>query len=103
MGASTSLPLCNHTNWKKYVNIAINLPNTEQKDIINQTGCLVPCTYREYKVVQEPVRRPIQKRKKMFRFKIRMASTELRREKEAYVYPAISFIGTRRVIGIIPR
>ena len=63
--ASISLPLCNDTNWKKYANIAINLPNTEQKDIINQTGCLVPCTYREYKVVQEPVRRPIQKRKKM--------------------------------------
>ena len=56
--ASTSLPMCDHNNWQKYSNLAINLLNTEQKDIINQTGCLVPCTYREYKLVQEPVRRP---------------------------------------------
>ena len=37
--ASTSLPLCVGKNWKKYSGLAIKLLSTEQKIIVNMTGC----------------------------------------------------------------
>ena len=37
--ASTSLPLCVGKNWKKYADFAIQMISTEQKIIVNVTGC----------------------------------------------------------------
>ena len=56
--ASMLLPLCNFGESRKYFNLANQVLAAEQKSIINQTGCLVPCTYREYKLVREPTQEP---------------------------------------------
>ena len=37
--ASTSLPLCVGKNWKKYSDLIMTLLSTEQKIIVNMTGC----------------------------------------------------------------
>ena len=57
--ASKALPLCSSKTFKKYWGIFKTLLlDSEQKTIINRTGCLVPCTYREYKYVQNPLTDP---------------------------------------------
>ena len=37
--ASKSLPLCVGKNWRHYSELAIKLVSTEQKIIVNVTGC----------------------------------------------------------------
>ena len=56
--ASTSLPMCNYTTGQEYYDMVYNLTNSEPRVIINKTGCLIPCKYREYKVVGNPFHVP---------------------------------------------
>ena len=64
----------------------------EQELIMKETGCLKPCKYREYLSagVTSKLENFTQNGKYCVQYYI--ASTVLDRKKEAYVYPAISYI-----------
>ena len=58
-----------------------------QNDLINITGCSLPCRYREFKVVGNPVESDT-----FFGFSLIFAKTEEVEEKEALVYEFMSFV-----------
>ena len=50
-----SLPVCDNTGQlAEHESLDWGLYNYEKKVVINSTGCKIPCTYSEYKVVGEP-------------------------------------------------
>ena len=60
--APKSLPICYKENMKKYFWIASKfLLQSELREVISGTGCLVPCIYREYKLARKPLREPLNK------------------------------------------
>ena len=57
--ASKALPLCNLQTFKNYWKILEDLLlKSEQKNVIKSTGCLVPCKYKEYQFVKDPLTDP---------------------------------------------
>ena len=66
---------------------------SEQKYIIQVTGCFPPCTYREYQAVGAPLKIKQQNENKtVFQLGFYFARTDLKTEKEILVYPLMSFI-----------
>ena len=59
--ASASMPICDDINKFKYLDNVVQkyLFKSELRDVINGTGCLVPCIYREYKHARKPWRESI--------------------------------------------
>ena len=59
--APASMPICDSINKYKYLNSVIQkyLFKSELRDVINGTGCIIPCIYREYKRARKPLREPI--------------------------------------------
>ena len=52
----TSIPVCDTLEKNiKHEQLDWKFFNHEKKVIINNTKCLVPCNYLEYKVVGEPI------------------------------------------------
>ena len=50
-----STPVCNNSrDWKKYQELEGLLFSVQQKIIMNRTGCLIPCKYREYHIEDVP-------------------------------------------------
>jgi len=94
----TSIPVCDtleknseheQLDWKFF--------NYEQKIVINSTKCLIPCNYKEYKVVGEPQGGSstvfgTQGSQGYFHFGFNFASTDIGKQKEDLVYPPVSFI-----------
>ena len=54
----SSLPMCNLEELGIYNDLEYHIWCSEKKTVINRTGCLTPCTFREYKVVGEPQKVP---------------------------------------------
>ena len=53
------IPVCQTVkNIIKHIEIEEEIIASEKKIIINKTGCLVPCKYREYHVLRDPIRAP---------------------------------------------
>ena len=60
--APSSLPICYKENMTKYWDFAYRLLlQSELRNVINETGCLVPCIYREYMLDRKPLREHINK------------------------------------------
>ena len=59
-----------------------------QDDLIKITGCSLPCRYKEFKIVGNPV----EVDNNSFGFSLMFAKSEEVEEKEAYVYEFMSFV-----------
>ena len=57
-------------------------------DLVNLTGCLVPCTFNQYKMVNKPKKYGALH----FQLDLRFARNEVLEEEEAYVYGFVSFV-----------
>jgi hypothetical protein len=68
---------------RKYV----QLSNVVETELVNITGCLLPCSYREFKLAGTP-----KKQNNGFGLIFQFARTEIVEEKEAYVYGFVSFV-----------
>ena len=64
------------------------LSKLEQTDIPIHTGCLFPCRYREYQIVDEPITMGLENRM----INLIRASKQVMVEKEVLVYPFSSFL-----------
>ena len=55
--APSTLSICYNENMTTYFNM-INkyLLQSELREVVNATGCLVPCIYREYKLAMKPLK-----------------------------------------------
>ena len=65
-----------------------DLGKLERKDVIEKTGCLIPCRYREYKILNDMMKGLTTG----FGIGMMFPSTEIRLEEEEYIYPLLSFI-----------
>ena len=82
-------PVCHEIDQLRLTDkIYQDLSVVEQMEIENQTGCLLPCVYNQYQVVDEPL--TISKEKKMINL-IRATKTTVI-ETEVLVYPFSSFL-----------
>ena len=65
------------------------MSNYEQSQLVSATGCLLPCHYKEYRQLDQPVKgfKPDMKG-----FDIMFASASVVTETEELVYPMISFV-----------
>ena len=85
---SPLLPVCyTMKQMKSHRKIQQELVRAVETDLINMTGCAVPCSYMQFKHVGSKV-----KSETSFGFILRFAKTEVFEEKEAYVYGFVSFV-----------
>ena len=59
-----------------------------ETELVNQTGCLLPCSYNQYKLAGNPKKVSSQ----AFMLELRFAKAEVVEEKEDYVYGFVSFV-----------
>ena len=86
---NSSAPVC--TTIEKILEterLFFNISKLERKDVVNMTGCKVPCTYREYTVLNDLMKGLTEG----FGVAVVFPSTEIRLEEEDYVYPILSFV-----------
>ena len=51
--------VCNTSeNIEKHENLEKKIMGSERRIIINSTGCLMPCVYRDYQVIEECIEDP---------------------------------------------
>ena len=85
-----SWPLCSEVEQVfQYEDDFFTISNYEQSQLVQETGCPLPCHYKEYSQVDEPLAgfKPNIKG-----LDIMFASTNVVFETEEYVYPLISFV-----------
>ena len=63
------------------------LSEIEQREVLLQTGCLMPCRYKEYKLIQN-----IQGFYVTYGLSVSFGTTEIAVEEEDWVYPEVSFL-----------
>ena len=74
--------------WIKISDDFLNTSNLEQSAFVRTTGCQLPCRYREYAQVDEP----LGGFKPTLGLDIMFASANVVLDSEDYVYPFISFV-----------
>ena len=60
-----------------------------QSDLVNYTKCLIPCKYKEFKIVGVPEKLESVKLTKM---KLMMANMDILENNEELIYPFVSFV-----------
>ena len=60
----------------------------DQWNVVNNTGCLTPCSYTEYKLAAEPLK----KAHKNPRLMLMLTSSFVKSRKEELIYPLVSFV-----------
>ena len=63
------------------------LSEVEQREVLLQTGCLMPCRYKEYKLVQN-----VEGFFVNYGLGVSYSTTEITVEEEQWVYPEVSFL-----------
>ena len=72
---------------RKFEKTYLLLSEIEQREVLLQTGCLMPCKYKEYKLVQR-----LDGFYMDYGLGISYSTTEIEVEEEQWVYPAVSFL-----------
>ena len=86
--SSDQTPLCEYFGQvKKHEILYQKLGNMEQKELVEATGCALPCEYMEYQRQGLPFEHG-----DTFRLGIIFATTEVMLQQEILVYPLLSFI-----------
>ena len=88
--SSISKPVCKTFEqlgrYEKVLNLVMDLT---QLELVNYSGCLVPCTYKEFNIVGEPLRNGFLSHNKI---NILMANRDKLEKNEELVYPFLSFV-----------
>ena len=87
--SSNSLPICN--TKEDIVQIEsefLHMADVVEAQLIQMTGCLLPCSYSEYKLIGNPVVID----QSMFGLQLSFGKTEASEEREALVYEFESFV-----------
>ena len=88
---SLKIHTCNTVEqFQRHENLYSYYAASEQKIIINMTGCKLPCSYREFKTVGDPMDVKIERIG--FGFGLFLVTTDVRVETEELVYPFVSFV-----------
>jgi len=84
-----NVPLCdNLQKMRSYEKEFLYLSQVEEREVLKETGCLPPCQFSEYTLVEN-----VPGFEKTYGYGLAYATTEVRIEEEDWVYPGLSFIG----------
>ena len=75
---------------RAYNEIFSKLADLESEEITNITGCLKPCKYKQYRLLEEP--QPSSFKSEHYVFSLWAVSYKTRVETEELIYPSSSFV-----------
>ena len=81
------LTISNVCVFRDYEREFLQLSQVEEREVIEQTGCLPPCIYSQFSLVHN-----IEGFYQIYGMGLVYATTEVRLEEEDWVYPSLSFI-----------
>jgi hypothetical protein len=88
--SSRSLPVCDSFDQLKHAEYVLMwVFDMIQSDLVNYTKCLIPCKYKEFKIVGEPEKL---ESGNQARIKLMMANMDIFEKNEELIYPFVSFV-----------
>ena len=89
--SSDAFPLCTEfEQLESFEQFSAQLLDQIQSQFVNITECPLPCNYREFRLVGEPVK--LDKNLSRTGFHLAFATTDVSEKKEELIYPLLSFV-----------
>ena len=76
----------------KHDTLYTEIATSEQRDVLNITGCKLPCSYREIKPVGTPINEEYDQNNGLLLFALTLVTTDIRVETEDLVYTFNSLV-----------